>query len=143
MDYLNEIRIVVSDLEAENYGQAKLRLEVVVESALREEVVPDALLSAIFELLKRLIREDKPGVMKSVIEMAEGLGDYYIELLKPFSMVMDYLRTKDVTHILRMQITYREVFLPLLGLRSVPNPNGKKGCYVLIKEADSGTESSR
>ncbi len=133
MDYVNQIRMVFDDCLHENYGQAKHRLRVAVEQALAEQKIPDSLLSATFELLRQLIGDRKPDAMRWVIEIAGALGDYYIELLKPFSMVADYLTDGDVTHILRMQVEYRELFLPLLGLGMAKNLK-MEGGYIIEKE---------
>lgn len=90
---------------------------------------------AVFSVLQCLVELKQEEFLRWLLDTIPGSElTLSKEVLKLFYMVADYLKTGDIDFILRMQIEYRELFLPLLGLRMVKNPNGKQGAYIIVED---------
>ena len=70
----------------------------------------------IFGYLKGAFKSGKTQFVQEAIEIiVSGLGEEYDELFRPFGIALEYMQTKDVSMLERLQQEERELVLEIAG----------------------------
>jgi len=106
----------LESLKEDNLGTARRVLKNAMKNG--EQTLADDLQEAIFGYLKGAIRTGKIQFVQEAIEIVVSeLGGDYGELLRPFSIALEYMQTEDESILERLQQEVRELVLEICSLR--------------------------
>jgi tetratricopeptide (TPR) repeat protein len=105
-----------TNLSENNIGSAKNSLTNAIKYA--EQVNEEISQQLIFGFLKSAIKTGKFEFLKEAIDtIVKELGEDYDGLLRPFRIALDYMQTKDVGILERLQQEEREIVQEIAGER--------------------------
>jgi hypothetical protein len=104
------LRYLIED----NLGSARRALENAIDTGKQADAKDFQLL--LFGYLKGSLKSGKIQFVQEAIEIiVSGLGEEYDELLRPFKIALEYMQTKDVSILERLQQEVRELVLEIAG----------------------------
>jgi len=106
----------LASLSKDNIGRARDFLRIALTGRSLTRVNADDFDTVLFVYIKNLFKARQFSFIKESLGIiVSELGEEYGQLLKPFSIALEYMQTKDVSILERCQVEVRKIVLEIAG----------------------------